>query len=148
MSNKCPSAGIRVTIKKFVETAFINADIRHYSEADVLLISSANGTVSQPHVNDSIRVDRAAVVDLIFDVASPPTDRETYQPVGVSFFGQNGGIGMDDFPTRTVAADAFDRLLLTVHDANVDGNRFDFKLVIQRVRDGALGVIDPQINNA
>lgn len=147
MSNKYPFAGIRITIKKFVSTALAN-DAKTYSLADVLLVTNANGAVSQPRVNDAIRVDRGAVVDLVFEVATMLPDLDTYHVVGISFFGQNGGIGMADFPTRTVAADAFNRLRLTVHDANVDGNLFEFKLVVQRERDGALGVIDPQINNA
>jgi hypothetical protein len=148
MSNKFPFAGILVTVKTFVETAVADRDARHCSTADVLLVTKAGGTVSQPHVNDPIRVDRGAVVDLVFEVRSGSTDPDAYHPVGISFFGQYGGIGMDDFPTRTVSADAFNRLRLTVHDANLDGNVFEFKLVIQRERDGALGVIDPQINNA
>ena len=148
MSSKYPFAGIKVTITKFEQTAIVNNDAKTYSQADVLLITNANGSVSQPRANDPIRVDRGAVVDLIFEVESKLPDLEVYQPVGVSFFGQHGGIGMNDFPTRTVAADAFKRLRLTVHDANVDGNVFEFKLVIQRERDGALGVIDPLINNA
>lgn len=148
MSQKYQSAGIKVTIKEFVPTAFVNSQAKTYTQADVLLVSRANGTVSQPHVNDPIRVDRGAVVDLVFEVASLANDPDIYHPVGVSFFGQNGGVGMDDFPTRSVSADPFKRLRLTVHDANVDGNKFEFKLMIQRERDGAIGVIDPLIDNA
>jgi hypothetical protein len=148
MSNHYPFAGIRVTITRFVQAGFADLDPKKYSLGDVLLVTKANGMVSQPRVNDPIRVDRGAVVDLVFELASQPTDPDTYQVVGVSFFGQHGGIGMADFPTRTVTADAFGRLRLTVHDANIDGNTFEFKLVLQRERDGALGIIDPQINNA
>ncbi len=148
MSNHCPFAGIRVTVTKFAPVAFMNADPKTYSFGDVLLVTNANGMVSQPKLNAAIRVDRGAVVDLVFELASPPGDPETYNVVGISFFGQHGGIGMSDFPVRTVSADPFGRLRLTVHDANIDGNLFEFKLVLQRERDGALGVIDPQIDNA
>ena len=113
-----------------------------------MLISSGNGTVSQPAVNDPIRVDRLARVELVFEVVAGDGTNDVYQPVGISFFGQNGGVGMDDFPTRLVAADPFKRLRLSVHDANLGGSSFEFKLVIQRERDGALGVIDPHVNNA
>ena len=149
MHTAYPTAGIRITVKKFVATAFVNKDAGTYTTADTLLISNANGHVSQAAgVNGPIRVDRDAVVDLFFEVVNGDGTTDVYQPVGISFFGKYGGIGMEDFPTRTITADPFKRLQLRVHDANVHGNSFEFKVVLQRERDGALGVIDPQVDNA
>jgi len=148
MHNTFPTAGIRITIKGFVVTAFVNKDPKVYTKADTLLISNGNGTVSQPAVNDPIRVDRLARVELVFEVVTGDGTNDVYNPVGVSFFGHGGDVGLADFPTRLVSADPFKRLRLSVHDVNLGGSSFEFKLVIQRERDGALGVIDPQVNNA
>lgn len=144
MSNKTPAAGIMVTVIQFVPAAA--DDGKSYTTATVKLVGNANGTVSQATPNGAIRVDRGAVVDLVFAMA--PASPETYYPVGISFLGHNGGVGMDDFPTRTIDVDAFNGMTLTVRDANLDSNVFDFKLVVQRQSDGALGIIDPHINNA
>lgn len=149
MTTAYPTAGVRITVTKFVATAFINKDAAHYTLADTLLISNANGLVSQAAgVNGPIRVERGAAVDLVFEVVNGDGTAAVYQPVGISFFAKYGSIGLEDFPTRTVFADPFKRLLLRVHDANVHGNSFEFKVVLQRESDGALGVIDPQVDNA
>jgi hypothetical protein len=148
MNQTFPSAGIRVTIKSFVPTAIVNMDKKLYTVADTLLVSNGNGTVSQTKVNDPIRVDRRARVNLVFEVVAGDGTDAIYHPVGISFFGQHGGVGMEDFPSRLVSADPFNRLQLSVHDANLGVSSFEFKLIIQRANDGALGVIDPQVNNA
>ena len=148
MSNGYPCAGIQVTVTKFESAPRIDIATK-YSTADVLLVGKATGKVSQAGgVNTPIRVDQLAHVDLLFAVSSATGVSKTYNPVGISFFSKDGDLGMDDFPTRTVAADPFGRLVLTAHDANIHGTSYKFNLVIQEVETGLLGVIDPQINNA
>ena len=146
MSNSYPSAGIQITITKFVPVSqFVHA--MTYSFADVLLVGTGTGKVSQDGgVNTQIRVDKSAQVDLVFAV-DPGITGKHYNPVGVSFFADDRDLGLDDFPVRTVAADAFRRLLLTAHDANVNGKSYKFNLVVQEAETGLLGVIDPQIKN-
>lgn len=146
MSQQYPCAGIKVTVTKFVETNASTLLANSYSEAKLDLVSTADGNVVQDSGTLDITVYRRTVVDLAFAVESAIAG-ETYQPVGVSFFGQAGNVGVENFPTRTVTADVFGRLHLTVRDANISGGSFKFKLVIQREGDGALGVIDPHVNN-
>lgn len=162
MSTAYPIAGVRITVMKFVPTNIVPrnpeaADYRsHFTEAVVDLISDADGLVSQSVSDGPIRVGPHAKVDFLFEVVnghkemivSPPMEKIVYQPVGISFFGKYGGIGTEDFPTRTVTADPFKRLVLRVHDANVHGNSFKFSVIIQREDTGQLGVIDPQVDNA
>ena len=144
MLKQFPEAGIEVTIIDFKPAGLIRAK-KHYSTAHIKLIGNANGAVTQDTPDGPIVVEKG-VVDLVFRVAS--TDPGvSYYPVGISFLSESGGLGMDDFPTRCVAVDAFNNMMLTVHDANVNQTKFEFKLVIQR-DDGDLGIIDPQINNA
>jgi hypothetical protein len=149
MSSQFPCAGIDIEIIKFVPSARITLDQAKYTTAHVRLIGNATGKVSQSAVDKDIRVDRLAQVDLCFRVRSPEDqdDKPAYNPVGVSFFDHDGDLGLDDFPTRVVETDPFNRLALTVHDANVNGSEYKFNLLIQKVSTGEIGVIDPQINN-
>lgn len=152
MSKKYPSAGIKVTVTKFHKAAKILAVGTTYSEAEILLIGTGAGKVSQAGGMDTpIRVDSRAEVYLVFEVESkvilPNGSAAKFQPVGVSFFSQDGSIGLDDFPTRTVSTDPFKRMLLSVFDANVHSLAYKFNLIIQEETTGELGVIDPQVNN-
>jgi hypothetical protein len=148
MHMNCPAAGIRLAITKFNPTAIATREASHFTDATVTLVGTAGNLVSQAAPNGPIRVDRGAVVDLVFEVIAADGSNDVYQPVGISFFGSDGTVGRLDFPLRTVHADPFNRLLLSVHDANIDANTFEYKVIIQRQRDGALGVIDPQVTNA
>ena len=150
MANEFPCAGITVTVTKFESAPRIESfQTTKYSDADVLLIGKATGKVSQAGgKNTPIRVDQFARVDLMFVVESATANGHHFNPVGISFFASDGDLGMDDFPTRTVTADPFGRLVMVVHDANIHGATYKFNLVIQEVETGLLGVIDPQIHNA
>ena len=150
MSTTYPCAGIQITVIKFEPAARIALNHTKYSTAQVRLIGNAAGKVSQAGGTDTpIRVDQFAQVDLSFAVQSSDDKdgKPAYNPVGISFFASDGDLGLDDFPTRDVEADAFNHLVLTVHDANVHGRSYKFNLLIQKVDTGEIGVIDPQINN-
>ncbi len=153
MNNAYPTAGVRITVKDFVPTSKVprhpSADeIKiYFSTASVDLISDADGYVTQAHSDAPLKVVPHTKVDFVFEVVNGKDDGAIYLPVGVSFYGEHGDVGIADFPTRCVTGDAFKRLLLRVHDANVHSTNFKFSVIIQCQESGQLGVIDPQVAN-
>lgn len=155
MHTAFPTAGVRITVTNFVPTYKVPNDAQaadyrsFFTTATVKLISDADGLVTQAAEDAPLKVFPRAKVDFVFEVVNGrfATDGRTYNPVGIGFFGQNGGVGIDDFPARTVSGDVFNRLLLRVHDANVHSTSFKFSLLIQCEDTGELGVIDPQVAN-
>lgn len=156
MNTAFPTAGVRIKVTNFVPTSKVPRDPSaedhrtHFTTATVKLISNADGLVTQAGEDAPLKVFPRAKVDFVFEVVNGifATDGRTYHPVGIGFFGQNGGVGIDDFPKRSVTGDVFNRLLLRVHDANVHSTSFKFSLLIQCQETGELGVIDPQVDNA
>ena len=153
MNTSYPTAGVRITVTKFVPTARVPRDPAaldyksHFTEATVELISDADGYVTQAHSDAPLKVVPHTKVDFVFEVVNGKDDGAIYLPVGVSFYGEHGDVGIADFPTRCVTGDAFKRLLLRVHDANVHSTNFKFSVIIQCQETGDLGVIDPQVAN-
>lgn len=147
----CSTARVSVTVTDFHEIG------RGPSHADVELTDTGHGTVSQGRINDPIVV--TAEVYLEFSVSARDGDRYTYSPAGISFKETSGSaaaasdqrcggrdpLGYAAFPTRKFVARGTS-LQLTLFDANPEPAEFKFDLVIQR-SDGALGVIDPGIEN-
>lgn len=147
----CSTARVSVTVTDFHEIG------RGPSHADVELTDTGHGTVSQGRINDPIVV--TAEVYLELSISAREGDRHTYSPVGISFKETSGAaagapdprrgdrdpLGHAAFPTRKFVARG-SSLQLTLFDANPEPAEFKFDLVIQR-SDGALGVIDPGIEN-
>lgn len=150
----CSTARISVTVTEFRAID----DKGGCSRADVELIDTGHGRVSQGRINDPIVVSGEVYLD--FFVSARQGDRYTYSPVGISFREVSGSapgegveareggcdpLGHAAFPVRTVAARG-STTQLTLLDANPERAEFKFDLAIQR-SDGALGLIDPKIRN-
>ncbi|HJR14034.1 MAG TPA: hypothetical protein VJ833_09080 [Rhodanobacteraceae bacterium] len=148
----CSTARISITVSDFHEIG------RGSSRADMELIDTGHGTVSQGRINDPIVV--TAEAHLEFSVSAREGDRYTYSPVGISFketsdaasdaasdqhCGGRDPLGHAAFPTRRFVSRG-STLQLSLFDANPEPGEFKFDLVIQR-SDGALGVLDPGIEN-
>ena len=148
----CTTARISITMTDFHEVG------RGSSRADMELIDTGHGTVSQGRLNDPIVV--MAEAHLEFSVSAREGDRYTYSPVGISFKETSGTpsdaasdqrcggrdpLGHAAFPTRRFVSRG-STLQLSLFDANPEPGEFKFDLVIQR-SDGSLGVIDPGIEN-
>ena len=141
----CSTARISITVTDFHEIG------RGPSQADIELTDTGHGTVSQGRINGPIVV--TAEVHLEFSVSAREGDRHTYSPIGISFNemsrrrgGGHDPLGHAAFPTRRFVSRG-STLQLSLFDANPEPAEFKFDLVIQR-SDGALGVIDPQIQNS
>jgi hypothetical protein len=117
------------------------------SRADVELIDTAHGTVSQGRINDPIVVTDEVYLE--FSIATCGNDRHTYSPVGISFREihayERDPLGHAAFPARRFVSRG-GTVQLSLFDANPEPAEFKFDLMIQR-SDGSLGVIDPQIRN-
>ena len=151
------TARISVTVTEFHALG----DGRGCSHADIELIDTGNGKVSQGRINDTIVVD--GNVYLEFLVQAGQGDRHAYQPVGMGFLDtacresaksasdaarERGGdaLGNAAFPVRRVVARG-STTQLTIYDANPERAEFEFSLLIQR-SDGLLSVVDPKIRNS
>lgn len=148
----CTTARISITVTDFHEIG------RGSSRADMELIDTGHGRVSQGRINDPIVVTTEAHLE--FSVSGREGDRYTYSPVGISFKETSGtasevasdqGCGGRDplghaaFPARRFVSHG-GTLQLSLFDANPEPGKFKFDLMIQR-SDGSLGVIDPGIEN-
>lgn len=148
----CSTARISIIVTDFHEIG------RGSSRADMELIDTGHGTVSQGRINDPIVV--RAEVYLEFSVSARDGDRYTYSPVGISFKETSGAastetsdqrcggrdpLGHAAFPVRGFVSRG-STLQLSLFDANPEPAKFKFDLMIQR-SDGSLGVIDPGIEN-
>lgn len=148
----CSTARVSVTVTDFQEIG------RGTSQADIELVDTGHGVVSQGRINDTIVV--VGEVHLEFSVAAREGDRHTYTAVGISFreiddtdAGKTARDGCDNrdplghaaFPLRSFASRG-STTQLTLFDANPQPGEFKFDLVVQR-SDGLLGIIDPRIRN-
>jgi hypothetical protein len=77
-----------------------------------------------------------------------------FVPVGICFKeideSDSDPLGLDDFPTWNIGKTekGVRRMQVVVTDANPRKNlAWEFYIVIQRIKDGKLGVIDPKIRN-
>jgi hypothetical protein len=151
----CSTARISVTVTDFHEIR----EKGGCSRADVELIDTAHGKVSQARINAPIVV--SAEVYLDFFVSTQEDEGFTYSLVGVSFkevadiapremindrCGEGDPLGHAAFPMRTFVSRG-STTQLTLFDANPEPAEFKFDLVIQR-SDGLLGLIDPGIRNS
>jgi hypothetical protein len=104
-------------------------------------------THDQP--NDQLHVKHGAV-KLRFEITSG--DSETYFPAGITFQHERtqaaAGCGASDSPFSAMKVDG---TLLEVTDTVINApatrDTYKFSVLIQRARDGALGIIDPFIEN-
>jgi len=147
------TARISITVTDFHEIG------RGSTHADMELIDTGHGTVSQGRINDPIVV--TAEVYLEVSVSARDGDRYTYSAVGISFketsdaayattsnqhCGDRDPLGHAAFPMRRFVSRG-STLQLSLFDANPEPGEFKFDLVLQR-SDGLLGVIDPGIRNS
>lgn len=150
----CSTARISVTVTEFHEIGGRGG----YSRADVELTDTGHGKVSQGRINGPIVVSDEVYLE--FSVFGRDGDRDTYSAAGISFKEVRGEpnaesleagkderdpLGHAAFPMRT-AVSRGRTMQLTVYDANPVRATFKFDLIIQR-SDGALGVIDPPVEN-
>lgn len=151
------TARIIVTVTEFHEIG----EGRGCSHADIELVDTGNGKVSQGRINDTIVVD--GDVYLEFLVQAGQGDHLAYQPVGIGFLDtvsresakssdhdarETGSdtLGNAAFPVRHVVSRG-STTQLTIYDANPERAEFEFSLLIQR-SDGLLSVVDPKIRNS
>ena len=88
----------------------------------------------------------------------PDANNDVYFPIGIAFQLRRGKgkavggdiLGRKDFSREEVRLGANDLIIQASHFegcGSTPGHRYKFSLFIQRERDGALGVIDPGIDN-
>ena len=92
--------------------------------------------------NGDIEAHAATDIRFVFDAAQSGT----YLPVGITFRQTDANAadktGARNFPSKTVADG-----VLTVHASVLDAATFKYSILFERVADGAVGVIDPQVIN-
>ncbi len=135
------TASVTVTVNKFHK---IGGD-HSFSDADIQL-TDGGGIASQSAINDPIVVTGAG--DIVFHLQAKQGANDNYIPVGIGFKqgASSDPLGVVAFPARTIAASSTETTL-TLNDADPEQNSFEFGLVIERVSDGSLSVVDPEISN-
>lgn len=144
MDGQQGTAQISVTVTRFVSIGH-----HGYSAAQVLLTDGGGCATQDGGANQPIVVLQNKTVDIVFTVAASGGD--ACIPIGIGLKQTAGGppdpVGATDFPSRIVATGPDGSITLKLDDANEAENSFEFDLVIQRVADGAIGVVDPLIRN-
>lgn len=119
------------------------------SSATFALYNGGNA-VALLNPQGDIAVYKATDIRFIF----APDIGKQYMPIGITFrqtAGDSSGgtssspsdqSGTRNFPARSVA-DA----VLTVHANSIDSSRFKYSILFERLSDGAVGIIDPEVIN-
>lgn len=150
------TARIAITVTEFHEIG----DRKGPTRANVKLITTGNGKVSQGRANDPIDVYGLVYLEFCVETGHGG-DRYAYSPVGISFretpcatAGKDrrrkagelrDPLGRAAFPLRTFVSRG-DTSELVLLDTNPEPGEFKYDLVIQR-SDGVTGIIDPPIRN-
>jgi hypothetical protein len=144
-------AEIVITVKKF--RAVLSAqEARDVRATDyVMRMKRKHPRVSLQ--NDTVFV-RAPGAVIRLTVASSAGDKERYYPAGITFVRENGRdlsdalrLGRPDFRQDRIVLDG---RALTFADRFAKGKvniRYKFSLILQRGSDGAIGIVDPGIEN-
>ena len=117
-----------------------------FSSANILVVNTGEGAISQSKSNDPIVVNKAVNIGIVLHAEKG--DKYSYYPVGIAFKEgkSTDPLGNNAFPTRTIVSGS-GGAQLTLSDANPEENSFEFGLIVQR-SDGELSVIDPKIENS
>lgn len=144
-----PTANINLTVGTFRDITATN-DISRWSTATLTLPPPPPGPVRVTLASPTkLVVSQPGAIDLVFTVLSS-TAGDSYTPQGLWFEQQSGNQdlhGLANFGLQDITGNTFTVRNLHVH-SGPPANRPGWKyfLVIRR-QDGALGIIDPEIEN-
>ena len=140
-------ASITLTITSFQDTDSTAAGSR-YCTADMALAPDPAGKVTQ--AGNRLRVK--GPTDLEFTIAAPAGSPESYFALGIVFkSGSADKHGRNNFDIKNHKVNDAKISIRNNHSvsapASSGGVVYEFFILIQRVSDGAIGIIDPEIEN-
>ena len=142
---------ITLTVTSFQDTDSTAAGSRYCTVAMSLGPNPPDGVTLDPGDNNLLHV-KGGAQDLVFTVAPPAGSTETYYALGFALKGPAGDKhGRTSFDIKNGKPDDSTfriRNNWSLHGPAASGGvRYSFFVVIQRVSDKAIGIIDPEISN-